>query len=73
MDPGPADERLTRQQKRVLKNIFKSAATRAITPPKKGPLYLRYEKMSRGATKPSLAKLTCAHIIGNNSMRMWKD
>lgn len=69
----PQTRGLSRQYNRVLKEIFKGAATLVITQRNKGPLYPRYERMLAGGTKPSLAKLTLARIIAATVLRMWKD
>jgi transposase len=69
----PQTRGLSRQYNRVLKDIFKGAATLVITQRNKDPLYPRYERMLAGGTKPSLAKLTLARIIAATVLRMWKD
>jgi transposase len=69
----PQTRGLSRQYNRVLKDIFKGAATLVITQRNKSPLYPRYERMLAGGTKPSLAKLTLARIIAATVLRMWKD
>jgi hypothetical protein len=48
----PQTRGLSRQHSRVLKEIFKGAATLVITQRNKGPLYPRYERMLAGGTKP---------------------
>jgi predicted nucleic acid-binding protein len=69
----PQTRGLSRQHNRVLREIFKGAATLVIAQRNKGPLYPRYERMLAGGTKPSLAKLTLARIIAATVLRMWKD
>jgi transposase len=66
----PQTRGLSRQYNRVLKDIFKGAATLVITQRNKSPLYPRYERMLAGGTKPSLAKLTLARIIAATVLRM---
>jgi transposase len=57
---------------RVLKDIFKGAATTVLTQRDKGPLYKRYEQMLEAGTKPNLAKLTVARTIAATVSCMWK-
>ena len=52
----PQTRGLSRQYNRLLKDIFKGAATLVITQRNKGPLYPRYEKILGGGTKPSLTR-----------------
>lgn len=69
----PQTRGLSRQYNRVLKEIFKGAATTVITQRNKGPIYARYERMLDSGTKPNLAKLSLARIIAATVLRMWKD
>jgi transposase len=69
----PQTRGLSRQYNRVLKEIFKGAATTAITQRNKDPIYARYERMLDSGTKPTLAKLSLARIIAATVLRMWKD
>jgi transposase len=64
---------LSRQYNRVLKSIFKGAATTVITQRNKDPIYARYERLLDGGTKPTLAKLSLARMIAATVLRMWKD
>ena len=63
---------LSQQFNRVLKDIFKGAATTVLTQRDKGPLYKRYEQMLEAGTKPNLAKLTVARTIAATVLCMWK-
>jgi transposase len=69
----PQTRGLSRQYNRVLKSIFKGAATTVITQRKKDPIYGRYERLLEGGTKPTLAKLSLARMIAAAVLRMWKD
>ena len=69
----PQTRGLSRQYNRVLKGIFKGAATTVITQRNKDPIYARYERMLDSGTKPNLAKLSLARIIAATVLRMWKD
>jgi hypothetical protein len=69
----PKTRGLSRQHNRVLKDIFKGAATTVVMQGSKDPLYGRYERMLDGGTKPTLAKLSLARIIAATVLRMWKD
>jgi len=54
-----------------LKNIFKGAASRAIT--MEGPLQEDFQRLTTNGTKPSLAKLTIARKIAAAVLAMWKN
>jgi transposase len=69
----PQTRGLSRQYNRVLKSIFKGAATTVITQRNKDPIYERYERLLDGGTKPTLAKLSLARMIAATALRMWKD
>ena len=64
---------LTRQHNRVLKDIFKGAATSVITRGGDDPLYRAYRALTANGTKPNLAKVTLARRIAATVLRMWKD
>lgn len=64
---------LSQQYNRVLKSIFKGAATTVITQRNKDPIYARYERLVDGGTKPTLAKLSLARMIAATVLRMWKS
>ena len=69
----PQTRGLSRQHNRVLKSIFKGAATTVITQRNKDPIYARYQRLLDGGTKPTLAKLSLARMIAATVLRMWKD
>ena len=69
----PQTRGLSRQFNRVLKSIFKGAATTVITQCNKDPIHARYERLLDGGTKPTLAKLSLARMIAATVLRMWKD
>jgi transposase len=69
----PQTRGLSRQHNRVLKSIFKGAATTLITQRNKDPMHARYERLLDGGTKPTLAKLSLARMIAATVLRMWKD
>jgi transposase len=69
----PQTRGLSRQYNRVLKSLFKGAATTVITQRNKDPIYARYERLLDGGTKPTLAKLSLARMIAATVLRMWKD
>jgi transposase len=64
---------LSRQHNRVLKSIFKGAATTVITQRDKDPIHARYQRLLDGGTKPTLAKLSLARMIAATVLRMWKN
>jgi transposase len=69
----PQTRGLCRQHNRVLKSIFKGAATTLVTQRSKDPIHARYERLLDGGTKPTLAKLSLARMIAATVLRMWKD
>ncbi len=69
----PQTRGLSRQHNHFLKSIFKGAAMTVITQRNKDPIYLRYERLLGGGTKPTLAKLSLARMIAATVLRMWKD
>jgi transposase len=69
--PVPQTRGLTQQHNRVLKDLFKGAATTVITQ-RKGAIYGDYERLLAAGTKPSLAKLTLARTIAAIVLCMWK-
>jgi transposase len=68
----PQTRGLSRQHNRILKSLFKGAATTVITQRNKDPIYARYARLLEGGTKPSLAKLSLARMIAATVLRMWK-
>lgn len=69
----PQTRGLSRQHNRVLKHIFKGAATTVIIGRSKDPIHARYQRLLDGGTKPTLAKLSLARMIAATVLRMWKD
>jgi len=69
----PQTRGLSRHHNHFLKNIFKGAATTAITQRNKDPIHARYERLLDGGTKPTLAKLSLARMIAATVLRMWKN
>ena len=64
---------LSKQHNRVLKSVFKGAATTVIIQGSGTPIYADYERMLKNGIKPNLAKLTLARKIAATALRMWKD
>jgi hypothetical protein len=64
---------LNRNYNRVLKYIFKGAATTVIGRSKDGPLYQHYQMLLDGGTKPSLARLTIARQIASIVLSIWRS
>ena len=58
---------------RVLKDVFKGAATTVVTQGGDDPLYQAYRELASNGTKPNLAKVTLARRIPGTVLRMWKD
>jgi transposase len=58
---------------RMLKDVFKGAASTVIQQGGEVPLYLDYLLQTHGGTKPNLAKLTLARKIASISLSMWKN
>lgn len=56
---------------RMLKDVFKGAATTVIQQGGEEPLYLEYLRQLDGGTKPNLSKLTLARKIASISLSMW--
>ena len=59
----PQTRGLSRQHNHFLKDIFKGAATTVISQRNQDPIYLCYERLLDGGTKPTLAKLSLARGI----------
>ena len=57
---------------RLLKNVFKGAATTVIRQHPDDPLHRDYERLLAAGTKPNLAKLTLARKIAAITLAMWK-
>lgn len=64
---------LSWQYNRMLKDIFKGAATSVILKPSTEPIYAGYKRMVESGIKPSLAKVTLARTIASIVLRMWKN
>ena len=64
---------LNRNHNRVLKHIFKGAATTVIGQAKNEPLYRHYQELLKNGTKPNLAKLTIARQIASIALSMWRS
>lgn len=57
---------------RMLKQVFKGAATTVIAQHPDDPLHKDYERLLAAGTKPNLAKLTLARKIAALALSMWK-
>jgi len=64
---------LNRNHNRVLKYIFKGAATTVMGRTKDGPLYQHYQMLLDGGTKPNLARLTIARQIASIVLSIWRS
>ncbi len=65
---------LNHNHNRVLKQIFKGAATTVIQRAREEePLYRHYQQLLDGGTKPNLAKLTIARQIASITLSMWRS
>jgi len=64
---------LTRNANRMLKGIFKGAATTVIGQAKDEPLYRHYLQLLDGGTKPNLAKLTLARQVASIMLAVWRN
>jgi len=69
----PMTRGLNRNFNRMLKNVYKGAASTVIQQGGQEPLYLEYLRQLDGGTKPNLAKLTLARKIAAVSLVMWKN
>jgi len=58
---------------RMLKDVFKGAATTVLQQGGEEPLYSEYQRQTLGGTKPDLAKVTLARKIAAISLTMWKN
>lgn len=63
---------LNPEYNRLLKSIFKGAATTVIHQSKPNPLRVHYERLLENGTKPNLAKVTIARKIASITLAMWK-
>ena len=65
---------LTRRYNRMLKQIFKGAATTIIGRARlDDPLFQHYQRLLDGGTKPNLAKLTIARQVASITLSMWRS
>jgi len=65
---------LNRNFNRVLKHIFKGAATTVIRrAAEDAPLSRHYTKLLDGGTKPNLAKLTRARQLASLARSLWRN
>ena len=64
---------LNRNYNRVLKDIFKGAATTVIQLKRDDPVYHHYCSLLDDGTKPNLAKLTIARQIASIILSLWRS
>jgi hypothetical protein len=64
---------LNRNHNRLLKAVFKGAATTVIQQHPDSPLRADYDRMLAAGTKPNLAKLTLARKIAAITLALWKN
>ena len=64
---------LNRNFNRMLKDVFKGAATTVIGRAQDEPLYRHYVSLLDGRTKPNLAKLTIARQIAAIVLALWRS
>lgn len=69
----PTTRGLNRNFNRMLKDVFKGAATTVIQQGGEEPLFLEYLRQLDGGTKPNLAKVTLARKIASTALSMWKN
>ncbi len=69
----PQTRGLSRRHNRLLKHVFKGAATGVLMQHRSDPLYEVYRRATEGGTKPNLAKLTLARKIAAIALSMWKS
>jgi transposase len=67
---APLTRGLNRNHNRVLKDVFKGAATAATTRP--GPLQEWYQARLAGGMRPELARVTLARKLAALTLRVWK-
>jgi transposase len=66
----PMTRGLNRNHNRVLKDVFKGAATAATAHP--GPLQDFYQTMVARGTRPELARVTLTRKLAAITLRLWK-
>jgi hypothetical protein len=64
---------LNRNFNRVLKGVFKGAATTVVGRAQDEPLYRHHVSLLDGGTKPDLAKLTIARQIAAIVLALWRS
>lgn len=64
---------LNRNSNRVLKSIFKGAATTITTHSRPTPLRAAYDRLLEEGTRPNLAKLTVARKVASTTLAIWKS
>jgi transposase len=64
---------LNKNHNRILKNVFKGAATTVILQAHDEPLYQHYQSLLDGGTKPNLAKLTIARQLAAIALTLWRE
>lgn len=69
----PMTRGLNKNFNRMLKDVFKGAASTVIQQGGEEPLYLEYLRQLEGGTKPNLAKVTLARKIASISLSIWKN
>jgi transposase len=62
-----------RNHNRLLKYVFKGAATSVIQQHPDDPLHADYDRLLAAGTKPNLAKLTLARKIAAITLALWKN
>jgi transposase len=67
---APMTRGLNRNHSRILKAVFKGAATAAASRP--GPLQEMYQRMLTSGTRPELARVTLARKLAAITLRLWK-
>src|SRR5690606_21869342 len=66
----PMTRGLNRNHNRILKNVFKGAATAAAVRP--GPLQAYYREMLARGMREELARVTLARKYASITLRLWK-
>jgi transposase len=67
---APMTRGLNRNHNRVLKDVFKGAATAATT--RRGPLQTFYQALLARGLRPELARVTLARKLAALTLRLWK-
>lgn len=69
----PQTRGLNKNCNRILKEVFKGAATTVILQAHDEPLYQHYQSLLDGGTKPNLAKLTIARQLAAITLALWRE